>query len=109
MYWFELPEMLRKFVLVAGLALVKPGTVTQLLIAILVSFGYVCLIFYHEPMKKPEANFSNRVANTQIFLSLLGAMAVLGARPKTGSLEQVLLDLILAGSNALVIVLGAVA
>ena len=40
---FEAIDMMRKFILVAGLALVQPGSTTQLMLAQLVCFGYVIM------------------------------------------------------------------
>ena len=52
--------MLRKFVLVAGLALVGSGTTTQLMLAQLVCFFYVLLVTQYAPYKKDEADFTNQ-------------------------------------------------
>ena len=53
--------MLRKFILVAFMALVDPGSTVQLMSAQLVCFGYVLLIIGFSPYKKDEADFTNQV------------------------------------------------
>ena len=54
--------MYRKFVLVAGLALFDPGSVTQLMLAQLVCFFYVVLVVNTAPYKKDEADFTNQAS-----------------------------------------------
>ena len=52
--------MNRKFVLVAGLALFEPGSVTQLMLAQLVCFAYVVVVVNYAPYKKDDADFANQ-------------------------------------------------
>ena len=59
-YFFEAIDLVRKFLLVAGLALVKPGSVTQLMLAQLVCFSYVVLVVNTSPYKKADADFANQ-------------------------------------------------
>ena len=58
-YWFEAVDMLRKFILVAGMALAEQGTTTQLMTAQLVCFAYVVLVVHTKPYKKDAADFTN--------------------------------------------------
>ena len=58
-------NMLRNFLLVGGLALMRRGSTGQLLLGALVNFVFIIILFYCTPMKKPNANFSNQAANLQ--------------------------------------------
>ena len=51
--------MLRKFILVAFMALVAPGSTVQLMSAQLVCFAFVLLLVHSSPYKKDEADFTN--------------------------------------------------
>ena len=51
--------MLRKFVLVAAMALFEPGSTVQLMVAQLICFGYVLTVVILKPYKKNEADFTN--------------------------------------------------
>ena len=44
--------MLRTFLLVGGLALMKQGSSGQILLALLVNFIFVVILFYTSPMRK---------------------------------------------------------
>ena len=79
--------MLRKFILVAGLAVLEGGSSTQLFLAILVAFSYLVLILHLVPLKKTKANRMNVVANIQIFLSLLVGLVLKTEQPLPGSFE----------------------
>ena len=68
--------MLRKFLLVAGLALLERGSSAQLLLAIFVAFVYLIAFVNTNPLQTWEADRMNQAANVQIFLSLMGAMAL---------------------------------
>ena len=51
--------MLRKFILVAAMALFEPGSTVQLMVAQLICFGYVLTVVIFKPYKKNEADFTN--------------------------------------------------
>ena len=54
--------MLRKFILVAAMALVEPGSTLQLVVAQLVCFVYVVVVLNWAPYKKDEADFTNQAS-----------------------------------------------
>ena len=54
--------MIRKFILVAGLALVDKGSTVQLMLAQLVCFFYVVLVVNYAPYRKAEADFTNQAS-----------------------------------------------
>ena len=99
--------MLRKFVLVAAMALVDPGSTVQLMSAQLICFGYVLALVNMSPYKKDEADFTNQVANIQIMVSLLIAMALKTTLPAPGTPQSVIFDGVLTVSNGFVILVGS--
>lgn len=58
---WEAYDMGRKFLLVAGLALLESGSTTQLVVAQLVCFAYVVAIVNFAPYKTADTDFSNQV------------------------------------------------
>ena len=62
--------MLRKFILVAAMALVQPGSTTQLMIAQLVCLIYVVFVLNLAPYKKDEADITNQASHTPTLLSV---------------------------------------
>ena len=99
--------MLKKFILVAGLALMERGSTAQLLLALLIAFAYLVLFINTAPLLKWEADKMTQVANIQIFLSLMGAMVLKTERALPGSFEEAALDAMLSASSLSVMVLGA--
>ena len=99
--------MIRKFILVAGLALVERGSTVQLMLAQLVTFFYVATVLKTEPYRKAEADFTNQAANIQIMLALIVAMALKTDMPAPGSLESAMFDVLLSFSNFAVIGIGS--
>ena len=79
-YWFEALDMYRKFLLVAGLALLKPGSVTQLMAAQIVCFVYVITVVNYAPYRKDDADFANQ-AGGDFARACIGAHAVDPAGP----------------------------
>ena len=74
-----------------GLALLDKGDTTQLLLAQMVTFTYLVLVLNYAPFKKDAADLTNQVANIQIFISLMGAMALKTQMPLPGSMQSILL------------------
>jgi len=106
-FWFEVAEMLKKFVLVAGLALLPAEAMSQLFLATFITFIYLVLVLNFAPFKKDDADLSNQVTNIQIFMTLLVGLAMKSAsKPKIGSISAIMIDAILSFSNTAVIVLG---
>ena len=54
--------MLRKFLLVAGLAVLEPGSTTQLMLAQLVCLGFLTLVLNWAPYKKEAVDFTNQAS-----------------------------------------------
>ena len=61
-YFFEAIDMLRKFLLVAGLAVLEPGSTTQLMLAQLVCLGFLTLVLNWAPYKKEAVDFTNQAS-----------------------------------------------
>ena len=68
--------MIRKFLLVAGLALFQPGSTTQLMLAQLICLGFLCAMLMLAPYKKDEVDYTNQVGTMTFFY----ACAVLAVR-----------------------------
>ena len=60
-FWFEAIDMLRKVVLVAGLAILEPGSTTQLMLAQLVCLIFLALVLNLAPYKKDAVDKTNQV------------------------------------------------
>ena len=69
--------MLRKFILVAFMALVAPGSTVQLMSAQLVCFAFVVLLVLYKPYKKDEADFTNQARS--VWLGLAAARGAAGS------------------------------
>lgn len=100
-------EQIRKFTLVAGLAMLERGSSAQLLLATLVAFAYLVLAINTSPFLKAEADRMNQIANIQIFLTLLAAIVIMTEQPPKGSAESKALDVMLTLSSLTVLLLGA--
>ena len=59
-FWFEGPDLIRKFLLVAGLALFEPGSTVQLMLAQLVCLAYLAAVLNLAPYKKESVDFTNQ-------------------------------------------------
>merc|ERR1719231_39718 len=71
-YWyFELVQMFRKMVLTGLLMAVTPGTPVQVMVGIIVCFGYLVLWINTKPYVFQEEDMLEQVAAIQLFVSLL--------------------------------------
>ena len=61
-YWFEAVDMLRKFLLVAGLAMFEQGSPVQLMLAQLVCLIFLSLVLNTAPYKKDDVDFTNQAS-----------------------------------------------
>ena len=75
-YWWECLEMLKKMMLTGGLILLGPGTSAQVLLAILIILGYLCLVLKYSPYVEDEDDLLQFVATITILLTLIGGMAL---------------------------------
>ena len=55
-------QMFRKFLLVAGLALLPQGSTAQLLLAIMVSFAHLVLLLNFAPFRKQDVDYTSQGA-----------------------------------------------
>ena len=62
-YWFEAIDMIRKFILVAGLAIFEPGSTTQLMLAQLVCLCFLGAVLNLAPYKKDAVDFTNQASH----------------------------------------------
>ena len=61
-YYFEAIDMIRKFLLVGGLALLEQGTPVQLMLAQLICLIFLCMILLTSPYKKADVDFTNQAS-----------------------------------------------
>ena len=54
--------MLRKFLLVAGLAMLEQGSPVQLMLAMLVCLAFLSLVLNTAPYKKADVDFTNQAS-----------------------------------------------
>ena len=71
--------MIRKFLLVAGLALFQPGSTTQLMLAQLICLGFLCAVLMLAPYKKDEVDYTNQVGTMTFFYACAVCMDRLDA------------------------------
>jgi hypothetical protein len=72
--FFEMFEMLRKLLLTSVLQFVDPGSVTQITVAILISFAALVVSFRFSPFVDESIDTLNQAALTQVFLASFGAL-----------------------------------
>ena len=76
-YWyFEVIECTRRLALTAVLSVVATGSSGQVVLAMMVSFGYICLYAYCQPYKKMQISVLASVGQTQIYFTFFGALII---------------------------------
>ena len=75
-YYWECIEMIKKMMLTGGLVLLAPGSSAQILLGILITLVYLCLVLKFEPYNEDEDDFLQFVATITILLTLISGLAL---------------------------------
>ena len=76
-YWyFEVIECTRRLALTAVLSVIATGSSAQIVLAMMVSFGYICLYTYCQPYKEIENSVLATVGQMQIYFTFFGALII---------------------------------
>ena len=114
--WWESVELLRKFLLTGGLVLMPAGSTTQLFLATLVCFFYLCWALNVQPLKDSSdpgtlmtPDRMLQLTNIQIFLIMLMGIMLQTQAPLPGSMEANIFDVLLTLTQGMVTLLGSAA
>jgi len=83
-FWWELVEYLRKFLLTGALIAVEPKSASQIFVGILISFFYFSVVCSKGPYKDDSADVLKMLSETQLFITLLCSLMLLPTLDLTG-------------------------
>ena len=76
-YWyFKVIECTRRLALTAVLSVIITGSSAQLILAMMVSFTYICLYTYCQPYKEMQNSVLASVGQGQIYFTFFGALII---------------------------------
>ena len=75
-WWFEIVETLRKLALTGGLLFLKPGTASQIIIAMFMCLGAIRIYAGYAPFIDEFPDYLSEVAQWQLFFTMFAALAM---------------------------------
>jgi hypothetical protein len=107
-YWFESFEMVKKIVLVGGMVLINPGSMSQVLMGFLIAFAFYTVVVAYAPYKELINTKLQILTSGQLLLALVLGL-VLTTNSNTNNVEDyenVIIDILLVGSSVVVFVVS---
>ena len=107
-YWFESFEMVKKIILVGGIVLINPGSMSQVLLGFLIAFTFYTVVVGYAPYEEGVNTKLQILTTGQLLLALVLGL-VLSANTSTDNVEDyenTIIDVLLVGSGVIVFVVS---